>query len=59
MTGIDKTKKWWFERHETRNEIFIRWHGDSTPRFGPIDLLAPSENVAHKVKVMIIPCSNT
>ena len=43
--------KWWFERHETKNEIFIRFIEDSIQRFGPIDLLTPSENVFHKVKV--------
>ena len=50
----NKTGKWWFERHETKNEIFVRWLEDSAPRFGPIDLLAPSENVSHKVKVKLI-----
>ena len=46
--------KWWFERHETKNEIFICFIEDSTRRFGPIDLLTPSENVFHKVKVKYI-----
>ena len=50
----NETGKWWFERHETKNEIFVRWLEDSAPLFGPIDLLAPSENVSHKVKVKLI-----
>ena len=50
----NETGKWWFERHETKNEIFVCWLEDSAPRFGPIDLLAPSENVSHKVKVKLI-----
>ena len=43
--------EWWLERHETKNEVFICFTEDPTRRFGPIDLLTPSENVSHKVKV--------